>query len=128
MKKKFLERQVFSISIYLTFLYLLNNLFFLFKKKIFFLYVLIIYYSLLNKVIYPFISFLNLFFISLAELKTYLYLITYLFLFLTYLFFNWIKEHPVTTFIQRTQMLITYSMLQSRTTYDDCKNKPSLYP
>ena len=76
-----------------------------------------------------FISFLNLF-ISLIGFKRFIHLITYLFLFLTYLFhFDWIKENPLKE--PRCSFKIdkiTYSKSQSITVDVDSKNKPSLYP
>ena len=58
-----------------------------------------------------FLNFINVF-ISLIELKkkhplktfTFIYLITNLFLFLTYLFFNWIKDDALKSSIKRKQV------------------------
>ena len=56
---------------------------------------------------------------------TFLYLITYLFLFLT---ISCIKEHPLKTTLKEHRCKfkidkIAYSKSQSRTTYDDSKNR-----
>ena len=53
-------------------------------------------------------------------------LITYLFHFSAYLS-NWIKEHPLKEYWCKLKIdKIIYSKSQSRTKYDDCKNKPSM--
>ena len=94
-------------------------------------------------------SFENVSIVTSSKCLTFLHLITYLFLFLTYFFnwiknipllnnlflsypiyfFNWIKEHPLKEHGCNFKIdKITYSKSQSITKLDDNKNKPSLYP